>query len=250
MKKIILINTLFCVFIARGQVGIGVDSPDLSSAVHMSSDNKGFTFPHVMLTSINSSSPVTDPVDGLLVFNTTIDSSNDLYEGLYIWDVSKGGWEYLVNNKTFNDVLSKYNIETGYLVANSNISQAIAFSLNAATFYQLSFDNIDFDRVSSFDSSVNTYTIPETGSYTVRCGMEINNSITGTITQVQLRKNGTVFKTNSFEQGNIPVSASYYLSPSVSYTGQLIQGDKITCFGSISAKNGSTRFKYLKVTRF
>lgn len=52
-----------------GQVGIGTSSPDPSAVVHIESNNKGVLFPRVSLLSLNDSSTILNPANGLIVYN-------------------------------------------------------------------------------------------------------------------------------------------------------------------------------------
>ena len=66
------------------QVAINTDGsdPDPSAMLEMKSTSTGFLIPRVTLNDINTPDPVTDPHEGLLIYN--IDGSVD--HGLYIWN--------------------------------------------------------------------------------------------------------------------------------------------------------------------
>ena len=68
------------------QIGILTDTLHSSSALEIESSNKGILIPRIILTSnINSSSPVSSPATGLLIFN----SGTNQPMGFYYWNSSK-----------------------------------------------------------------------------------------------------------------------------------------------------------------
>lgn len=94
------------------QIGILTDTPHASSALEIESSNKGILIPRIILTSnINSSSPVSSPATGLLIFN----SGTNQPMGFYYWNSSKWvstsfsttGWSTTGNTST--------SINTNYL---------------------------------------------------------------------------------------------------------------------------------------
>src|SRR5580693_8433033 len=63
--------------------------------------NLGFLLPNVSLTSPTSSSPITSPADGLLVYNTNSNLAQMPFGvGLYFWSASGNQWYYLNNSGT------------------------------------------------------------------------------------------------------------------------------------------------------
>ncbi|WP_274474652.1 hypothetical protein [Mangrovimonas aestuarii] len=73
---------LWCPFIFS-QVGIGTTSPDASSILDIQSDSTGILIPRMALSFLDQSTPVTDPANGLLVYNTV--NNTELNEGFYFW---------------------------------------------------------------------------------------------------------------------------------------------------------------------
>jgi len=72
MKKYILLLSLLSLSIAelKSQVGINTSTPHPSSALDITSSNKGVIFPQYDLTVLNSTTnPVLNPADGLIIFN-------------------------------------------------------------------------------------------------------------------------------------------------------------------------------------
>ena len=84
------------------QTGIGTTSPDPSAKLEVKSDNKGFLPPRIALTATNSSSPITSPATGLVIFNTATAGTtpNNVLPGYYYWDGSK--WNGLVDQGALN----------------------------------------------------------------------------------------------------------------------------------------------------
>lgn len=76
----ILALCLISVRFSFSQVGIGTNTPNPSAALDVSSTNKGFLLPRVALTSAQDLTTVPNPVQGLMIYNTTeaYDNSNNL----------------------------------------------------------------------------------------------------------------------------------------------------------------------------
>jgi len=97
MKSIHLIMFMISVAFLRAQsvvISETESTPDPSAILDVQSTEKGVLVPRVTLESISSSDPVTDPAEGLLVYN----SSGDLPKGFYYWDSSE--WVYVLNSKS------------------------------------------------------------------------------------------------------------------------------------------------------
>ena len=77
-------------------VGINTNSPASSAALHVSSANQGVLLPLVGLTDLRYDTQVPNPVNGLIVFNTTFNPQLGLVRGLYIYDA--GLWKELVSS--------------------------------------------------------------------------------------------------------------------------------------------------------
>lgn len=81
-----------------GQVAINQDgSPPHSSAIlDINSEDKGLLIPRVSLSGPNNAAPITDPVVGLIVFNT----GPVLPQGIYYWRGT--GWtEFITDEEPF-----------------------------------------------------------------------------------------------------------------------------------------------------
>lgn len=84
-----LIATVFLTLfsILKSQVGIGTETPNSSSILDISSTNKGVLLPRVSLTSANDSSTITNPAEGLIVWNTN--ASSNLPTGITYYSGNK-----------------------------------------------------------------------------------------------------------------------------------------------------------------
>ncbi|MGG5210027.1 hypothetical protein ACQWU4_13940 [Chryseobacterium sp. MIQD13] len=96
MKNIFkLLLICFCTSKAFGQVGIGTTAPATSSALDITSSNKGVLIPKVELTAKNLKSPLAGNIpDGTMVFNTLRSGTGAdvLIPGIYVWMNNK--WNF------------------------------------------------------------------------------------------------------------------------------------------------------------
>jgi hypothetical protein len=89
-------------------IGINTATPDASSIMDITANNRGLLIPRVALTAVNLAAPVTSPALSLLVFNTnTIVGANGVKPGYYYWDATKwvgigtgSAWDLLGNAGT------------------------------------------------------------------------------------------------------------------------------------------------------
>jgi hypothetical protein len=105
MKKIILVLTLFLVFLnGNAQTGIGTTTPSPSAKLEVASSNQGFLPPRIALTATNAASPVTSPATGLLVYNTATTGTppNNVAPGYYYWNGS--AWVAILSNITTSSI--------------------------------------------------------------------------------------------------------------------------------------------------
>lgn len=98
MKNISLFSLLaLCTSICLAQsvvISENESTPDASAILDVQSDDKGILVPRIMLESISSPDPVTNPTEGLLVYN----NSGDLPKGYYYWDGSE--WIFFLTPKS------------------------------------------------------------------------------------------------------------------------------------------------------
>ncbi len=83
MRTSFIICILFCgLNFFKSQVGIGTTSPNSSSMLDVYSTSKGISYPGYSLVSLtDATSPINNPADGLIIFNT----GGAYQKGLYYW---------------------------------------------------------------------------------------------------------------------------------------------------------------------
>ena len=100
-KTFIFLALLYPVHIVA-QVGVGVSGSVLSSAkLQVDATDRGFLPPRVALTATNNTStPISSPVEGLLVYNTATmgTAPNNVTPGFY--DYSGSGWVRMADRKS------------------------------------------------------------------------------------------------------------------------------------------------------
>lgn len=109
-RKILLLASLCITGIASAQeqngVGIGVPLPDASAILHVESTNRGLLIPNVVLTDINSKSPIAaDAKESLLVYNK---KGGALAAGYYYWvatDATTGKWVRVITSEDAGAIL-------------------------------------------------------------------------------------------------------------------------------------------------
>jgi|GEM_PF-1309271 len=102
---------------ASGSLGINTNAPDGSAAIDMGRNDQGLLVNRVALTDASVAAPITNPADGLLVFNTNENLTprgylEDVRKGFYYWDDTQGRWipqqsenrsaRYVNTNTNFN----------------------------------------------------------------------------------------------------------------------------------------------------
>ena len=85
------------------QVGIGTANPDPSAILHIQSTNKGVLLPKVDLQNLTDKYTVSNPKEGLLVYNERYDDQNNLRKGFYIWDNEK--WDKVENQSDVDELM-------------------------------------------------------------------------------------------------------------------------------------------------
>ncbi|MGV4413017.1 C-type lectin domain-containing protein [Chryseobacterium sp. T1] len=86
MKKISILFFTTLYTLSFCQIGIGVQTPNQSAVVDISVANKGVVAAKINLNSLKDTTTITSPAVGLLVYNTTINDSQNLKEAYYYWD--------------------------------------------------------------------------------------------------------------------------------------------------------------------
>ncbi|MBC7886986.1 MAG: FG-GAP repeat protein [Ferruginibacter sp.] len=105
-KIIIFLLVLACQqWLGAQSVGIGTNSPNASAQLDVSSTTKGMLVPRIALTGANTATPVTNPADALLVYNTAAAGSgiNTVLPGFYYWNTASAKWTAISSaNETNN----------------------------------------------------------------------------------------------------------------------------------------------------
>ena len=82
---------MLCCSLLQAQTGIGTSTPNVSAKLEVSSSDKGFLPPRVVLTASNVFAPIvgtSSAATGLLVYNTTANGTapNNVVPGYYYWN--------------------------------------------------------------------------------------------------------------------------------------------------------------------
>lgn len=73
--------------ITQAQTGVGTPTPHTSAMLEVQAQDKGFLLPRVALTSLtDGATPINNPAEGLLIYNTKADPALILEKGFYVWD--------------------------------------------------------------------------------------------------------------------------------------------------------------------
>ena len=150
MKKLILSASVAFSVLATtnvsAQQGFGTNNPDRSSAVDIVSSKRGLLIPRIELKSTGEASPVTNPAESLLVYNTT--KTGDVTPGFYYWENNR--WVRFVASNTEKTVT---------VTAGTNVNVDVDSSKPNTTDYKVSVKGGDKDGkvlVTKIDGSNST----------------------------------------------------------------------------------------------
>lgn len=95
-KKYFLFAAVLFGTVMSAQVKIGGTdgTPDVNAMLEIEANDKGVLLPRVALTSLTDDAPLTEHVQGMIVYNTTVDTTENLDLGLYQNDGTQ--WRRLV----------------------------------------------------------------------------------------------------------------------------------------------------------
>ena len=178
MRKFLVFTVFLFSLHMNAQTGIGTSSPDASAKLEVAATNKGFLPPRVALTATNTASPITNPANGLMVFNTANAgvSPFQVVPGYYYWDGTGQQWVSL--STTVGNVQN----------------QAIFRSTSNTTGGQVvSTWNSRFNNIAAGDLTVtsNTSFALSNGIYKIQWGLPYQSSQTYNAVQLQENINGT-----------------------------------------------------------
>lgn len=152
MKKYLIICSalLGVSFLGHAQVGIGLKQPSNSAMLHVYSEDgdRGVILPTVTLTDINVFSPINgNPADpnniGLLVFNSSINTSKDLSKGYYYWTGTS--WTKIVDSQSLKEILDNLGNGGGNGdgdgSGNSTIKNYVIYKPDQGNFYNVVIDD-------------------------------------------------------------------------------------------------------------
>jgi len=94
MKKLVTVILLAASSSLYAQVGIGVNTPDPSAQLDITSSSKGLLPPRVSLTGTGDVTTIASPASGLLVYNTS--ATADVVPGYYYFNGS--AWSRISND--------------------------------------------------------------------------------------------------------------------------------------------------------
>jgi len=174
MKRIFVIISILNSIHLNAQTGIGTTTPDPSAKLDITSTNKGFLPPRVALTATNSASPITNPANGLMVFNTVTAgiSPYQVVPGYYYWDANGLKWVSL--STTVGNVQNQAIFR----------STASTVALNPISTWSSSFNNIASSDM-TVGSSTN-FTLSN-GLYKLEWALPYQN--TGTYNDMLMQEN-------------------------------------------------------------
>lgn len=114
MKKINIL--LFCFILSNGykaQVGVNTSTPNTSSSLDIVSTNKGISIPKISLASRATTTPITNPKESLLIYNTNTNLVGN--EGHYFWNGTS--WDFMFNDLNIGNL---QNMMKYYSATNTN----------------------------------------------------------------------------------------------------------------------------------
>lgn len=140
MRQLYLIFILFySVQSVKSQVGIGTSAPNSSAMLDINSTTKGILCPSYQLLSLtNATTPVLNPANGLIIFNTGATYS----KGLYYWYVNSWNKLFLNSDVPHSMVLSTLaNVNSLFIAPTSTVPNKFSnFGLVGNTIVGGSFD--------------------------------------------------------------------------------------------------------------
>ena len=184
MKNLFILIFILSAIKSMAQTGIGTTSPDASAKLEVASSNKGFLPPRVALTATNSASPVSNPANGLMVFNTVTAGTSpfQVVPGYYYWDGTGAKWVSLsttvgnVQNQAIYRSTANTNAGAAVSTWNMRFNNIAAgdLSVSAGTTFALS-NGIYKIQWGLPHQQANTYNVMNLQEYTSGAWNNFNN---------------------------------------------------------------------------
>jgi hypothetical protein len=198
MRKIALLTLAYFVFVlsSLAQVGIGTTNPDPSAELDISATNKGILIPRVSLNNVsNTLTPINNPVDGLMVYNTNPAVIGGDGKGFYFFNNTT--WEKIITTSSQDGTgTDNQNITGSALIGNVlniGIENGTGQNINLSSLKDK--DWLEAGNTEPNDINDNIYTmgkvkiglpvfLPSDGMFTVisdqSIGVNITNNNSGT----------------------------------------------------------------------
>ncbi|MBO9693854.1 hypothetical protein [Chryseobacterium sp.] len=147
--------------LAKAQVGINTNTPNASSVLDINSSNKGVLFPQYDLLVLNSTStPVANPADGLIIYNSG--GASTFPKGYYVW--IRNQWQRIIVSGSEPQAMSLL-INPGILIPTGSTNNTLGnFTLTSNKIIG-----------ASLGTDNSTITLPA-GTYIVRYSVDSSNA--------------------------------------------------------------------------
>lgn len=182
MKKNYFIMMLGVGQLFSSQVGIGTTTPHQSAALDIDKSNKGILIPRVSLSGKNDITTITNPANGLLVFNTnngnnsTVNTTADdvIAGNFYSFSTANNSWDLLVNNTVLDQAIEGLGVPRLQVIATvdptGNDISYIGSDLGS-NIRKLFFPVKKYDRNNSYNALTSEFTAPLTGYYQIEASL-------------------------------------------------------------------------------
>lgn len=190
--KIFLFLSGFIVSLANAQVVIGSSSVSQSAILKLDSSNKALRIPALSVANkADTSTPITNPATGVILYNTNDNIASDIAKGLTHWG-SDNNYYSQATASSSEKIIQSTHIPILIFSAAIGIKPIIAAGSSAGggfTDLTLTSSEILFDKYSGWNNSNNQYLTPSSGIYMIEFVTEMSNTgnIGGTTLQMILR---------------------------------------------------------------
>lgn len=205
MKKLVLgLLLLGGYFMGYAQVGIGIKDPSTSAMldVHSPNGDKGILMPKIALVEKSSFAPIKGNSSdvhnlGLIIYNTTVDTTKDLIQGYYYWTGSK--WTGLPNTETVIELISNQIVNGGvyYGKINGGTKEVLYLKkIDAVTGTEI---NEEIDILSLL---INNLTVENIFKLKEAMGYDVTEQVVYTGKSVKGKYHYSVYGKTQIEDGN------------------------------------------------